>query len=160
MPRFLVALSVFVFMTAAFCASVQAAGPRCGAIDRYDIDEIFDAADDVRYLYNVEDDLKESCALAERLEAWEDAVFDGRKPTKAYKDRHKALHAEMKQIMMSMKSPLKRLYIWAREDADSTIERARRLHHIREARSELKDAQKRLEQARKELSGLMTRSPQ
>ena len=152
MMRIVLFLLLFSFL---YVPQVAARVPSCGDLDKDEIEDVFEHADDVRFYYDVGPDLNETCAVLERFEEWEKAQPREVISDRAYKKERKAVLAEIRRAFAGMNSPLTVMRLWLRVNPKDERQWAVRKARIRGARRDLKDYREALAQGREALGRLM-----
>ncbi len=134
-----------------FCEPVYARGaPKCGAIDRGDLRDIYDIAKDVRHYHDVRGDLNTACAALQKLDDWEDTLTRDERHDRTYKSSRDRVISSVETAISHMRSPLKVMSVWLRVDPDDTRGEAIRSARIKAARNDVKSLQGQLRNAREQ----------
>tara|TARA_R110001592_G_scaffold144484_6_gene367671 strand:+ start:2154 stop:2615 length:462 start_codon:yes stop_codon:yes gene_type:complete len=142
MTRFL-PLMVLILLVCAV-PSLAYAGVRCGDIEDDAADDALDAADRVDFYFDVEGDLENICAAAEAFRKWErdqPREFKDR----AYKEKRDKIIASMEEDMRNVSASLTIYRAWLHNNVHGSIQEAKRLAWIRNAKNDTRFYIERLE---------------
>lgn len=149
-------LRLMLFFVCVFSASdVHARRPACGDVDRKVVQGTYERADELRFYYDVRDDLNEACRVMEVFQTWRKNQPDDVLKSKKFKQSKKSAIHGVETSIYSMKAPLTIMSAWLRADVDGSVEKAKRYARIRSARRDLETYQGRLKRAVAQVSGLM-----
>ncbi|MGH1404110.1 MAG: hypothetical protein ACRBDL_07685 [Alphaproteobacteria bacterium] len=111
----------------------------CGDIDRTDIKDLYQEAEDVRYIFDVREDIENSCAVFEKAEGWLERHEDELPEEDV--DKLRTLLDRGYSELPGMEDPLKTLGAWQSVSADTPTQRAQRKDGLSGAKSRLRKLQ-------------------
>ena len=133
------------------CEPVYARGvPKCGALDRGDLRDIYDVARDIRHYHDVRGDLDAACAALQRLKDWEKTLARGERHDRVYKNGRDQVISSVQSVMQRMRSPLKVMSVWLRVDYEDARGEAIRIARLRGLRKDVQSMQGQLRNAREQ----------
>ncbi|PCJ95141.1 MAG: hypothetical protein COA45_12500 [Zetaproteobacteria bacterium] len=153
--KFIAFLGVILLLTFASSGSAFAKTPKCGDIGKRDIRDVFDDAKDVRFYYDVRDDLDVTCALLEEFNEWESVQDRGKLSGKSYKMHKGDIIDGVKRSIIAMGRPLTVMRVWLRLKPKSTEGERTRVIRILDAKRDVKVLQAKLQKMRLDLRILM-----
>lgn len=133
--KHLLALSCGIF-TAFITSDAFARRPdQCGVFDDRDAKKLYREANRVWHLFDIREDINYTCTVMEQLESWrekrEDSFSD------AEEDYLDNLQEYAQEEFFSLGEPIAALKAWKDVDTTDTIQRAKRIANIREAKQNL-----------------------
>ena len=111
---------------------------KCGEIKWREIGDIFEMADDMRYVYDIRGDLISVCKAMESLAQWEGKTFTSGNIPDLYEERRDALAENIINNMNALESPLKSLEIWRDVDPhNNKVKEAYRVSGLHESKENI-----------------------
>lgn len=151
----ILSLCMILAFTVSFSSRVIAKTPRCGDVSKRDIRDTLDYAKDVRFYYDVRDDLNAVCAQLEDFKKWEEGQDKAKLSNNPYKKHKEDVVNAAKRSIIAMSRPLTIMRVWFKIDPQTTKQKHSRIIKIREARKDLKALQAKLQDIREDLRALM-----
>lgn len=148
-------LCLFLVFTVGYSGVAVAKTPKCGEISKRDIRNVFDSAKDVRFYFDVRDDLVKICALLADFKEWERGQGKAKLSNKPYKKHKKDLIEGVRRKFISMNSSLTIIRVWFKVKPQTTKQKYSRIIKIRSAKKDLKIIQAELQDVRTDLRAFM-----
>lgn len=155
MKPVILSLCMILAFTVSFSGRVVAKTPKCGELSKRDISGTFDSAKDVRFYYDVREDLKAICVLLEDLKKWEGAQEKAKLSNKSYKKHKKDIINAARRSIIAMGRPLTVMRVWFKVDPKATKKKYTRIIKIHDAKKDIRVLQAQLQDIRMDLRELM-----
>jgi len=120
--------------------------PKCGELSRSDIKDIYEAAQDLRYIYDYDENITDLCTFMQEFEDWNDDLPRDFRRSKSYDKAKDALLARIEGHIQDLRRPLRLLYLWVRAEANNAYELVLKENRIRKGRDDVERILEKLEE--------------
>ncbi len=125
----------------------------CGEISRTDIKDLYEEAEDVRYVFDTRDDIEQICDALEKSEEWLKRHKDTLSSDN--KDNFQTILDRGYDQLFDMEDPLKILNVWQGIAPETPEQKGQRIDSMSKAKTKLRQLRDSLENTAEELHEFM-----
>ncbi len=134
--NFLQFIVIFALVSIISMDDAQARRPdQCGVIDSRDAKGLYKEANRIWYIFDIREDINYACTVMEQLESWRDKRADVLSDAEEeYLDN---LEGYVEEELFTLSEPMAIIRAWKEVKAATTVQKAKRISHLREAKNDL-----------------------